>query len=87
MWYTYLFPPEWIKFHKYHGESATVWSLGILLYNMVYGNIPYKTDEEICSNSIRFKTTITSECKDIIQKCLTFIPIGRPTLKEIEFHP
>ena len=83
-------PPEWIKSHKYDGTSAAVWSLGILLYDMVFGDIPFETDEQICSSDpIQFPGTIpvSTSCKDVICCCLKIDPDERIPLEEILRHP
>lgn len=64
-------PPEWIKNHKYQLVPLTVWSLGILLFDMVQGNIPYETNIQIMNNNLKFKRhVISSECQNLIRNLL-----------------
>ncbi|XP_040579065.1 uncharacterized protein [Lepeophtheirus salmonis] len=80
-------PPEWIRFNRYQGLSGAVWSLGILLYDMVCGDIPFLHDEQICSAEINFTSRLSAECRDLIRSCLQIHPSSRIKLEEIIHHP
>ncbi|XP_063003809.1 serine/threonine-protein kinase pim-1-like [Melospiza melodia melodia] len=47
-------PPEWILFGCYHGLPATIWSLGILLYELVCRYLPFHTNEDIVWGQLFF---------------------------------
>ena len=88
-------PPEWINTHSYYGDRATVWSLGVLLYNMIYGDIPWEEDEDIIQcrlNSKRqnFNQNINETCFagafDLIKKCLNVDDNERINLEKILEH-
>lgn len=45
-------PPEWIQNKRYTAQGLAVWSLGILLYDMLSGDIPWDNDRDIINGRL-----------------------------------
>ncbi|XP_015501691.1 serine/threonine-protein kinase pim-1-like, partial [Parus major] len=80
-------PPEWIGLRCYHGDGATIWSLGVLLFEMVCGFLPFESEREIVLRQLIFPQEISPECQHLIQWCLSKHPMDRPVLEQIFYHP
>jgi serine/threonine protein kinase len=84
-------PPEWFLHSLYLGREAAIWSLGILLYNMLNGKLPYRSEKDICTvhllGPLPYYASLSSEAKALIEKCLSFDPFNRPQLDDVLNDP
>jgi len=80
-------PPEWLTTGSYQGGPATVWSLGVLLYDMVCGDIPWEKDAQILSSQLVFTRRVSPEVRDLISCCLTRSVQDRINISNILKHP
>ncbi|KAL7668022.1 hypothetical protein ACOME3_008740 [Neoechinorhynchus agilis] len=76
-------PPEYVKTGRYYAESSTVWALGVLLYDMVVGKLPYENEVEIINNELDLKCPLSAGLRDLLKSCLNSKPERRPTLRGI----
>ncbi len=79
-------PPEWFRYRAYNGKTATVWSLGVLLYCMTHADEPFPNHSEMDWPPIRFGSFISDKLKNLIQGCLTIAPFNRLTLEQVQSH-
>lgn len=85
--------PEVFLGHPYDGTKIDTWNLGVLLYFMVTGKLPFdgKNCEELGDQILLARYFIPShmskELRELIRYLLTVNPTKRPTLKDVAEHP
>ena len=79
-------PPEWVRNRRFTADGLTVWSLGVLLYDLLQGDIPFVTDEDILYKDVNVDD-ISQEAKSLIMGCLQRQEHSRLTLQDVLNHP
>jgi len=79
--------PEIIKGMSYEGPPQDIWSLGILLYTMIYKATPFNDYYEILRNKMKFPPGISKECEELILWMTDRDISKRPTIDDVLNHP
>ena len=80
-------PPEWIAGEPYRAGPLTVWSLGVLLFEMLCKKLPFKDEVATCEAELEFDFQLTAACQNLIKACLEKQPEKRIKLEEMLTHP
>lgn len=77
-------PPEWLKDNHYYGDEGEVWSLGVLLYEMVTGMRLFNTVSEIVlKKAIHINKVISKDLNRLFRQMLQKNPLSRISLEQI----
>ena len=85
--------PEIIKNLGYEGFSVDVWSLGVVLYTMICGTIPFKASslndlhKVILTGVFEVPGEISDLAKDLMRIMIVVEPNARCTLEDVLKHP
>ncbi|XP_054599681.1 serine/threonine-protein kinase pim-1-like [Nothobranchius furzeri] len=78
-------PPEFISKGIYEAGPATVWQVGIVLYEMLHESL--FDSKKFFNNELGIRTDLSPYCTNFLESCLIMSPGWRPTLKQLQHHP
>lgn len=85
--------PEMIKGDRYAGEKVDVWSLGIILYALLTGELPFDDDDDlvtkhrILAEEPKYPERMPPDAKALVAQLLSKRPLLRPSLADILTNP
>ena len=79
-------PPEWINGQAYYPESCTIWNIGVILYELIIGCLPFTSEKDVKKCHLNFPDHVSNVAKDFIKKLLQHDLCLRPTYTEARNH-
>ncbi|XP_068073525.1 si:dkey-80c24.1 isoform X1 [Danio rerio] len=79
-------PPEALRCRVFHAYPAYVWTIGIMLYEIMHGRLAFNNRQSIMFGCIEIHPRLSTACVDLISQCLIRNPAKRLQLHQVEEH-